>query len=39
MKCGACVEQCPQHMDIPKYMKEVSEEFDPAADATNEIFS
>jgi len=26
-------------MDIPKYMKEVSEEFDPAADATNEIFS
>ncbi len=39
IECGACVEQCPQHLDIPKYMKEVSEEFDPAADATNEIFS
>lgn len=39
IECGACVEQCPQHLDIPKYMKEVSEEFNPAADATNEIFS
>ncbi|WP_455644876.1 aldo/keto reductase [Methanosphaera sp.] len=39
INCGLCIEQCPQHIDIPKFMKDVSDEFDPAADATNEFFS
>ncbi|MBR0472460.1 MAG: aldo/keto reductase [Methanosphaera sp.] len=39
VECDVCIHQCPQRLDIPGYMKKVSEEFDDAADATNEIFS
>lgn len=27
--CGQCLEKCPQHIDIPKQLKEVIAEFDP----------
>ncbi len=39
VECDVCIHQCPQRLDIPRYMKKVSEEFDAAADATDEIFS
>ncbi len=28
VKCGACAAQCPQHLDIPSLMTQVSSEFD-----------
>lgn len=28
LKCGACVRLCPQHLNIPVYMAQVSEAFD-----------
>ena len=37
--CEVCIHQCPQRLDIPKFMKLVSKEFDEAADKTNEFFS
>lgn len=29
VECGVCVQRCPQHLDIPEYLKEVSSFFDP----------
>ena len=26
--CGSCLKKCPQHLDIPKYLKMISEEWD-----------
>lgn len=28
IECKKCVEQCPQHLDIPKYLKDVAEVFE-----------
>lgn len=28
MQCGQCVEKCPQHLDIPTFLKAVAEEFE-----------
>ena len=28
IECGACVKQCPQHIDIPKYLKDVAAKFE-----------
>ena len=27
-ECGACVEECPQHIDIPEVMKDVAKTFE-----------
>ena len=28
VQCGQCVEKCPQHLDIPTFLKDVAEEFE-----------
>ena len=28
IECGVCVKQCPQHIDIPKYLKDVAAKFE-----------